>query len=69
MSFLIRALFVIGLIYWLSPVGGETSLADLARPVGEKAIDEAMAWCREKPADCLSLAQKGQEGLARASKQ
>ena len=68
MSFLVRALIVIGIIYWLSPNGGEASLADLARPVGEKAVGEAMAWCREKPADCLALAQKGQEGLARGLK-
>lgn len=68
MSFLLRALIVIGFIYWLSPLGGGTGLADLARPAGEKAVSEAMAWCREKPAECLALAQKGQEGLARGLK-
>ncbi len=68
MSFIVRALFVIAVIYWLSPVGGEASLADLARPMGEKAVSEAMAWCREQPAECAALTQKGQEALARGLK-
>jgi hypothetical protein len=68
MSFLLRALFVIGVIYWLSPIGGEARFADLTRPVGEKAVSEAMAWCREKPTECLALSQKGQEALARGLK-
>jgi hypothetical protein len=36
--------------------------------VGEKAVSEAMAWCRDKPAECVALTQKGQEALARGLK-
>jgi hypothetical protein len=68
MSFLVRALIVIGVIYWLSPIGGDARFADLTRPVGEKAVSEAMAWCRDKPAECVALTQKGQEALARGLK-
>jgi len=68
MSFLVRVLIVIGVIYWLSPVGGDARFADLTRPVGEKAASEAMAWCRDKPAECVALTQKGQEALARGLK-
>ena len=68
MSFLFRALFIIGLIYWLSPLGGTPDLVSLAAPAGEKAMTEAMAWCREKPADCVALMQQGQQSLARGLK-
>lgn len=68
MSFVLRALFVIGVIYWLSPLGGSSGMADLARPAGEKALQEALSWCREKPADCAALARQGQETLTRGVK-
>lgn len=68
MSFLLRALFVIGLIYWLSPLGGSAGMADLARPAGEKAWGEATAWCRSNPAECATLAKQGQDALVRGLK-
>lgn len=63
MSFLFRVLVIIGLIYWLSPLGGTPDLASIAGPAGEKAVAEAMAWCRDKPADCADLMQRGQQTL------
>lgn len=68
MSFLLRALFVIGIIYWLSPLGGGAGMADLARPAGEQALAGAAAWCRENPSECASLAKQGQDALARGLK-
>lgn len=68
MSFLLRALIVIGVIYWLSPLGGSSGVAELARPMGEKALQDAMAWCQQKPAECASLTKQGQDVLARGLK-
>ena len=63
MSFLIRTLIVIGVIYWFSPVGEKPDLAPLAQPVGERLSDQALAYCRERPAECLALVQQGQDAL------
>ena len=68
MSFLFRVLLIVGLIYWLSPLGGTPDLASIAAPAGEKAMTEAMAWCRDKPADCAALMQQGQQTLTRGLK-
>ena len=68
MSFLLRALFVIGVIYWLSPLGGSSGVAELARPAGEKALTGATAWCRDNPAECAALARQGQDALVRGLK-
>ena len=68
MSFLSRALLIVGLIYWLSPLGGTPDLASLAAPAGEKAMTEALAWCRDKPADCAALMQQGQQSMSRSLK-
>ena len=63
MSFLIRSLIVIGVIYWFSPVGEKRDLAPLAQPIGERLSDQALAYCRDKPADCLALVQQGHEAM------
>lgn len=68
MSFLLRALVVIGVIYWLSPLGGSSGVAELARPMGEKALQDAMGWCQQKPAECAALAKQGQDVLSRGLK-
>ena len=68
MSFLLRALLVIGVIYWLSPLGGPANMAELARPAGEKAVHETLAWCREKPSECAALARQAQDTLAPSRK-
>jgi hypothetical protein len=63
MSFLLRALIVIGVIYWFSPVGERPDLANLAPAATDRLADQALAYCRDKPADCLALIQQGQEAL------